>query len=124
MRYQFVDCRFDLAEPARARVGYLAGHIPGASFLDLDHARRLVRLYGTLARTILGIARSHADLGQHFGDDLYEAEIAYLMDREWAMSSDDVLWRRTKRGLHGKAIDVAALSAFMAQGANRQMATG
>ena len=36
MRYQFVDCRFDLAEPARARAGYLAGHIPGASFLDLD----------------------------------------------------------------------------------------
>lgn len=36
MRYQFVDCRFDLAEPARARVGYRAGHIPGASFLDLD----------------------------------------------------------------------------------------
>jgi glycerol-3-phosphate dehydrogenase len=93
-------------------------------FLDLDYARRLVRLYGTLARTILGIARSYADLGQHFGDDLYEAEIAYLMEREWAMSSDDVLWRRTKRGLHGKAIDVAALSAFMAQGASRQMATG
>ena len=94
------------------------------SFLDLDYARRLVRLYGTLARTILGIARSYADLGRHFGDDLYEAEIAYLMDREWAMSSDDVLWRRTKRGLHGKAIDVAALNAFMAQGASRQMATG
>ncbi len=36
MRYQFVDCRFDLAEPARARTGYLAGHVPGASFLDLD----------------------------------------------------------------------------------------
>ena len=36
MRYQFVDCRFDLAEPARARAGYEAGHIPGASFLDLD----------------------------------------------------------------------------------------
>jgi thiosulfate/3-mercaptopyruvate sulfurtransferase len=36
VRYQFVDCRFDLAEPARAREGYRAGHVPGASFLDLD----------------------------------------------------------------------------------------
>ncbi len=36
MRYQFVDCRFDLADPARARAGYRAGHIPGASYLDLD----------------------------------------------------------------------------------------
>jgi len=62
-----------------------------------------VRLYGTLARTILGIARSYSDLGRHFGDDLYEAEVAYLMDREWALTSDDVLWRRTKRGLHRMA---------------------
>jgi thiosulfate/3-mercaptopyruvate sulfurtransferase len=36
VRYQFVDCRFDLAEPANALAGYRAGHIPGASFLDLD----------------------------------------------------------------------------------------
>jgi thiosulfate/3-mercaptopyruvate sulfurtransferase len=36
MRYQFVDCRYDLVEPARARAGYEAGHLPGASFLDLD----------------------------------------------------------------------------------------
>lgn len=93
-------------------------------FLDLNYAKRLVRLYGTLARAILGIARSYADLGRHFGDDLYEAEVSYLMDREWAVNSDDVLWRRTKQGLHGKAIDKEALSAFMAQGASRQMATG
>jgi glycerol-3-phosphate dehydrogenase len=82
-------------------------------FLDLSYARRLVRLYGTLARSILGIARSYADLGRHFGDDLYEAEVAYLMDREWAATSDDVLWRRTKRGLHRAAINVAALDEFM-----------
>ena len=91
-------------------------------FLDLGYAKRLVRLYGTLARAILGEARSYSDLGQHFGDDLYAAEIAYLMDREWAVTSDDVLWRRTKRGLHGAAIDVAALDSFMVQGAGRRAA--
>ena len=36
MEYQFVDCRFDLAAPARAIEGFQSGHIPGASFLDLD----------------------------------------------------------------------------------------
>jgi thiosulfate/3-mercaptopyruvate sulfurtransferase len=36
MRYQFVDCRWDLGDPARGRELYLAGHIPGASFLDMD----------------------------------------------------------------------------------------
>jgi thiosulfate/3-mercaptopyruvate sulfurtransferase len=36
MRYQFVDCRWDLGNAARGRELYLAGHIPGASFLDVD----------------------------------------------------------------------------------------
>jgi thiosulfate/3-mercaptopyruvate sulfurtransferase len=36
VRYQFVDCRWELGEPARGRELYLAGHIPGASFLDVD----------------------------------------------------------------------------------------
>ena len=93
-------------------------------FLDLDFARRLVRLYGTLARAILGVARSYGDLGQHFGADLYAAEVSYLMDREWAMTAEDVLWRRTKRGLRGDAIDSAALEAFMARSAARHAAAG
>ena len=82
-------------------------------FLDLDFARRLVRLYGTLAGAILGVARSYNDLGQHFGADL-----------EWAMTAEDVLWRRTKRGLRGDAIDSAALEAFMARSAARHAAAG
>jgi thiosulfate/3-mercaptopyruvate sulfurtransferase len=36
MRYQFVDCRWDLGNPDAGRAAYLAGHIPGASFLDVD----------------------------------------------------------------------------------------
>jgi thiosulfate/3-mercaptopyruvate sulfurtransferase len=36
VRYQFVDCRWELGNPARGRELYLAGHIPGASFLDVD----------------------------------------------------------------------------------------
>ena len=93
-------------------------------FLDLDYAQRLVRLYGTLARKILGIARSYADLGRHFGDDLYEAEVTYLMANEWAATGDDVLWRRTKRGLHAAAINVDALDEFMQAGLARTAAVG
>lgn len=35
-RYQFVDCRWQLGEGDRGREQYLAGHVPGASFLDLE----------------------------------------------------------------------------------------
>ena len=40
-------------------------------FLDARFARRLTRLYGTRAKTLLGPARSYADLGRNFGADLY-----------------------------------------------------
>ena len=36
MRYQFVDCRWELGTPERGRELYLEGHIPGASFLDVE----------------------------------------------------------------------------------------
>jgi glycerol-3-phosphate dehydrogenase len=93
-----------------AEVERLAADYP---FLDAHHANRLVRLYGTRARTLLGGARTIADLGRHFGADLYEAEIRYLMDQEWALTAEDVLWRRTKRGLRLDKDDIAALAAFM-----------
>jgi thiosulfate/3-mercaptopyruvate sulfurtransferase len=36
VRYQFVDCRWELGTPGRGRELYLEGHVPGASFLDVD----------------------------------------------------------------------------------------
>lgn len=82
-------------------------------FLDLAHARRLVRLYGTRAKTVLGLARSAADLGRNFGADLFEAEIRYLVENEWACTAEDVLWRRTKRGLRLSREQVGILDEFM-----------
>jgi glycerol-3-phosphate dehydrogenase len=86
-------------------------------FLAPAHVRRLARLYGTAARHILAGARSVADLGRRFGSDLHEAEVRYLMEREWAMSAEDVLWRRTKCGLRFAAPEAEALEAYIA--ANR-----
>ncbi|KQO77590.1 glycerol-3-phosphate dehydrogenase [Rhizobium sp. Leaf262] len=82
-------------------------------FLSERQARRLVRLYGTKANAILGSAASMEALGQHFGGDLYEREVEWLMRQEWARTSDDVLWRRTKQGLHFSSEEAAALNDYM-----------
>ena len=40
------------------------------------------------------------ELGVHFGGDLYESEVRYLMSYEWARTAEDILWRRSRKGLH------------------------
>ncbi len=60
----------------------------------------LARRHGTGLDELLDGVRTVADLGRHFGGALYEAEVRYLMREEWAVEADDVLWRRTKEGLH------------------------
>ena len=84
-------------------------------FLAEAHARRLARLYGTRARTILGQARSFDDLGRHFGGTLTEAEVGHLTRTEWARSAADILWRRTKLGLRLRSDEAAALDAYLAE---------
>ncbi|MEO0637818.1 MAG: glycerol-3-phosphate dehydrogenase [Pseudomonadota bacterium] len=84
------------------------------AFLEPQHARRLVRLYGTAAFTLLGNASSLEDLGLCFGSDLYEREVRYQMDHEWARTAEDVLWRRTKRGLKLSADEAKVLEKWMA----------
>ncbi|UHS59526.1 glycerol-3-phosphate dehydrogenase [Agrobacterium vaccinii] len=84
------------------------------SFLSERQARRLVRLYGTKASAILGDATGMEALGQHFGGDLYEREVEWLIRQEWARTSDDVLWRRTKQGLHFSKEEAATLDTYMA----------
>ncbi|MBL0372421.1 glycerol-3-phosphate dehydrogenase [Rhizobium sp. KVB221] len=82
-------------------------------FLSDIQAKRLVRLYGTRAKTILSSARSAADLGTEFGAGLTVREVDYLMDEEWARQPQDVLWRRTKLGLKFDQQGVEALDAYM-----------
>ena len=83
-------------------------------FLDAKTVARLVRSYGTSARTWLGKAGKAQDLGIDFGHGLHEAEIRYLVTREWAQTADDILWRRSKLGLHFNAEARARLEAFCA----------
>ena len=69
-------------------------------FLDDRDVKRLFNSYGTMTRDVLGQAKSYNDLGQNFGAGLTEREINYLRSYEWAETADDVLWRRSKFGLH------------------------
>ncbi len=84
-------------------------------FMDRSWAARLVRSYGTLTMQIFGDAKSLSDCGQHFGHGLTEREVCYLIEREWGQTADDILWRRSKLGLHFKADQVTALDAYLKQ---------
>jgi glycerol-3-phosphate dehydrogenase len=70
------------------------------AFLDPDILERMTRLYGTDTHRLLEGKREVADLGRHFGAGLYDCEIDYLVAHEWAQTAEDVLFRRTKLGLH------------------------
>ncbi len=61
---------------------------------------RLARAYGTQASALLAGVTSMAELGEDFGAGLTEREVAWLRDHEWARSAEDILWRRSKLGLH------------------------
>ena len=62
-------------------------------------------------------ARRLDGLGERLGDGLYEAEVAYLRRHEWAVTAEDILWRRSRLGLHVDADTVARLETWMGQGA-------
>ncbi|MDQ7728932.1 glycerol-3-phosphate dehydrogenase [Halomonas sp. SpR8] len=68
-------------------------------FLPLGMTNRMVFNYGTRVRNIVADAKSLIDLGEHFGADLYAAEVDYLCAHEWARTVEDILWRRSKLGL-------------------------
>ena len=95
-------------------------------FLDEAQALRLVRAYGTEAAQILAGAERAADLGEAFGAGLTAAEVAWLMDHEYAATAEDVLWRRTKLGLRLDRAQAARLADWMsargAAGARRAAA--
>jgi len=73
----------------------------------------LVRRHGTRTHRVLGEAKTVSDLGRSFGHTLYAAEVDYFVSQEWAWSADDVLWRRTKCGLHLNADQRAAVAVYL-----------
>ena len=70
------------------------------AWLPADLAEHYAHLYGTRARALLGDAKGLDALGPHHGALLYQREVDFLRDTEWALTPADVLTRRTKHGLH------------------------
>jgi glycerol-3-phosphate dehydrogenase len=70
------------------------------AWLDAGLARRLARAYGARIGDVIGDAHSMDGMGPAIAPGLHERELRYLRDEEWACSGDDVLWRRSKLGLH------------------------
>ena len=75
---------------------------------------RLVRAYGTDAAIMLGDAGDEAALGRHFGAGLYEIELHWLMAHEFATTAEDVLWRRSKLGLHMNEAEKVSVTEWFA----------
>ena len=107
------DFPIDGAESLRAL--YAAQH----PFLAPDDADRITKAYGTHARRWLCEARTLADLGEDFGHGLSAAEVDYLVEREWATTADDILWRRSKLGLHFNPAQKARLTAYLEEKVTR-----
>jgi glycerol-3-phosphate dehydrogenase len=104
---------FPNGRPWTATAPLPGGDVGGATFGELVQAyrarypqldprwlERFLHRHGACGADILGDARGERDLGESFGGGLYERELAYLIEREWAREPEDVLWRRTKSGLH------------------------
>jgi glycerol-3-phosphate dehydrogenase len=75
-------------------------------------AYRLARAYGSRIDLVLAAARSPPDLGREIAPGLFEAELDYLRREEWAIAPEDVLWRRSKLGLHYSREQCAAVADF------------
>ena len=129
-----------LAEHALERLGGFAGKswtadepLPGGDHEDWDeieaaanyrwreselafHTRqRMARAYGTRISAILGTWPDAEPLGREIAPGLYEAELEYLIREEFAQEADDVLWRRSKLGLHFDAEEREAVSRWFAE---------
>lgn len=87
-----------------------SAHFP---FIEARTAQRLLRAYGTRAFDIFQGCGTLADCGLDFGFGLTELEIRYLVDYEWARTADDILWRRSKLGLHFTDCDRENLAKFL-----------
>jgi glycerol-3-phosphate dehydrogenase len=81
--------------------------------LPRAYVAALAQRHGSRAKEILQQCASLADLGEHFGADLYAREIDHFIDREWARTADDILWRRTKAGLHTTGAQQARLGEYI-----------
>jgi glycerol-3-phosphate dehydrogenase len=119
----------DIAQPAWTESAILpGGNIAEADFdnflaqckmkyswLDQAIVTDYCRNYGTDIETILQSCKKPQDMGEYFGGGLYACEVAFLINHEWAYHSDDILWRRSKKGLRLNQKEVEHLQQWMSE---------
>ncbi len=93
--------------------GALARLRRAAPWLSEQLAWRLMRNYGSRAYEILGESGSMQDMGELLGGDLTTREVDYLITKEWARAPEDVLWRRSKLGLHLNEAEKSAVADYV-----------
>lgn len=82
-------------------------------WLDNTILTRYLATYGTSVERFLSQCHDASDLGLFFGDTLYQIEVDYLCQYEWAKTAEDILWRRTKLGLRIDLESQLALAAYL-----------
>jgi glycerol-3-phosphate dehydrogenase len=87
------------------------------SFLTERWLNRLVKAYGSEVFDLLGDAKTEGDLGQNFGSNLTEREVNWLIEREFANTAEDIIWRRSKLGLRMTSKEIDALDSWMVNSA-------
>ena len=92
-----------LADAILARCGWLPAEI----------AKRWALTYGSRVWRVLEGVQGPEDLGDAIGGGLFTREVDYLRSEEWAVSADDILWRRTKLGLFTTATEQQALRDYL-----------
>ena len=82
-------------------------------WLEAHHLVRLAHAYGSRIALVLHGAGAVEQLGREIAPGLFEAELRYLMQQEWAQTAEDILWRRSKLGLHFTAAQRDAVAAWV-----------
>jgi glycerol-3-phosphate dehydrogenase len=97
-------------EQAERHIREILDRIPD---MPREQAERLFTCYGTQTAILLKGAARLEDLGEDFGAGLSQREVDYLMAEEWALTAEDILWRRTKLGLKLTVEQRHRLSSYM-----------
>ena len=81
--------------------------------VSLPLASRWAHAYGSRVWQFLGHISSLKELGEDFGHGLFAKEVDYLVDREWARTSQDILWRRSKLGFQFNGDEISRLDQYL-----------
>lgn len=81
--------------------------------VSVQLASRWAHAYGSRVWIFLNNISMLHELGQDFGHGLYAQEVDYLVNQEWAITSSDILWRRSKLGLEFTETEIQALDEYL-----------